>query len=92
MAAKAAKVTSEKSPRGNHQSANSVSAIYHLSNPAVNLWPAGAQGEPKLRESLIAKSYNIDLRTGAGELDKLLKEEIEKYSRFSADELGWKAQ
>ena len=71
---------------------NSVSAIYHLSNPAVNLWPPGTQGEPKLRESLIAKGYNIDLRTGAGELDKLLKEEIEKYSRFSADELGWKAQ
>ena len=46
--------------------------------------------EPKLRESLIAKGYNIDLRTGARELDKLLKEEIEKYSRFSADELGWK--
>jgi tripartite-type tricarboxylate transporter receptor subunit TctC len=48
--------------------------------------------EPKLRESLKAKGYNIDLRTGAAELDKLVREEIEKYSRFSADELGWKGK
>jgi hypothetical protein len=32
------------------------------------------------------------LRTGTVELNKLLKEEIEKYSRFTPDKLGWKAQ
>jgi len=34
----------------------------------------------------------VNQSAGAGALDKLLKEGIEKYSRFSADELGWKAQ
>ena len=62
---------------------------------AVKTWSDSirrAVQETKLRESLKAKGYNIDLRTGASELDKLLKEEIEKYSRFNADELGWKGQ
>ena len=48
--------------------------------------------EPKLQENLKSRGYNIDLRSGTAELNKLVKEEIEKYSRFSADELGWKAQ
>jgi tripartite-type tricarboxylate transporter receptor subunit TctC len=48
--------------------------------------------EPKLQENLKSRGYNIDLRSSTGELNKLVKEEIEKYSRFSADELGWKAQ
>jgi tripartite-type tricarboxylate transporter receptor subunit TctC len=48
--------------------------------------------EPKLQENLKSRGYNIDLRSGPAELNKLVKEEIEKYSRFSADELGWKAQ
>ena len=48
--------------------------------------------EPKLQENLKSRGYNVDLRTATAELNKLVKEEIEKYSRFSADELGWKAQ
>jgi len=51
-----------------------------------------AMQEPKLQESLKTRGYNVDLRTGTAELNKLVKEEIDKYSRFSADELGWKAQ
>ena len=48
--------------------------------------------DPKLNENLKTRGYNVDLRTTAAELNKLVKEEIEKYARFSADELGWKAQ
>lgn len=48
--------------------------------------------DPKLNENLKTRGYNVDLRTAAAELNKLVKEEIEKYARFSADELGWKAQ
>lgn len=48
--------------------------------------------ETKLQENLKTRGYTVDLRTGTAELNKLVKEEIEKYSRFSADELGWKAQ
>jgi tripartite-type tricarboxylate transporter receptor subunit TctC len=48
--------------------------------------------EPKLLENLKARGYNVDLRTGSAELNKLVKEELEKYGRFSADELGWKPQ
>jgi len=51
-----------------------------------------AVGDPKLKENLNARGYNVDLRTATAELNKLVKEEMEKYSRFSADELGWKAQ
>ena len=45
---------------------------------------------PKLLENLKTRGYNVDLRTGSAELNKLVKEEIDKYSRFSAEELGWK--
>ena len=48
--------------------------------------------DPKLKENLNSRGYNVDLRTGAAELTKLVKEELTKYSRFSADELGWKPQ
>jgi tripartite-type tricarboxylate transporter receptor subunit TctC len=48
--------------------------------------------EPKMQENLKARGYNVDLRTGSAELNKLVKEELEKYSRFSVDELGWKPQ
>jgi tripartite-type tricarboxylate transporter receptor subunit TctC len=48
--------------------------------------------EPKLKENLNSRGYNVDLRTDAAELNKLVKEELDKYSRFSADELGWKPQ
>jgi tripartite-type tricarboxylate transporter receptor subunit TctC len=48
--------------------------------------------EPKLLDNLKSRGYNVDLRTGAADLNKLLKEEIDKYSRFTAEELGWKAQ
>jgi tripartite-type tricarboxylate transporter receptor subunit TctC len=47
---------------------------------------------PKLKENLNSRGYNVDLRTGSAELTKLVKEELTKYSRFSADELGWKPQ
>jgi len=46
--------------------------------------------DPKVQENLKSRGYNVDLRTGAAELDKVVKEELDKYSRFSADELGWK--
>jgi tripartite-type tricarboxylate transporter receptor subunit TctC len=48
--------------------------------------------EPKLQENLKTRGYNVDLRTSAAELNKLVKEELEKYGRFNADELGWKPQ
>ena len=48
--------------------------------------------DAKLKENLNTRGYNVDLRTSAAELNKLVKEEMEKYSRFSADELGWKPQ
>jgi tripartite-type tricarboxylate transporter receptor subunit TctC len=52
----------------------------------------GALQDPKLKENLNSRGYNVDLRTATAELNKLVKEEMEKYSRFSADELGWKPQ
>ena len=48
--------------------------------------------EPKLQENLKSRGYNIDLRTAAADVDKLVKEEIDKYSRFTPEDLGWKAQ
>ena len=48
--------------------------------------------EPKLKENLKARGYNVDLRTSAADLNKLIKEEIDKYSRFTPEDLGWKAQ
>jgi tripartite-type tricarboxylate transporter receptor subunit TctC len=48
--------------------------------------------DSKLQENLKTRGYNIDLRTNAAELNKLVKEELDKYSRFTADELGWKPQ
>ena len=48
--------------------------------------------EPKLKENLKSRGYNIDLRTSAADMNKLVKEEIDKYSRFTPQDLGWKAQ
>jgi len=48
--------------------------------------------EPKLKESLKSRGYNIDLRTATADMNKLVKEEIDKYSRFTPEDLGWKAQ
>ena len=48
--------------------------------------------EPKLKENLKARGYNVDLRTSAADLNKLIKEEIDKYSRFTPEDLGWKTQ
>jgi tripartite-type tricarboxylate transporter receptor subunit TctC len=48
--------------------------------------------EPKLKENLKARGYNVDLRTTAADMNKLVKEEIDKYSRFTPEDLGWKAQ
>ena len=48
--------------------------------------------EPKLKENFKARGYNVDLRTSAADLNKLIKEEIDKYSRFTPEDLGWKTQ
>ncbi len=48
--------------------------------------------EPKLQENLKSRGYNVDLRTTTADLNKLVKEEIDKYSRFTPPDLGWKAQ
>jgi hypothetical protein len=48
--------------------------------------------DPKLRESLKSRGYNVDLRTGTDQLNKLVKEEIDKYARFTPQDLGWKTQ
>ncbi len=48
--------------------------------------------EPKLQENLKSRGYNIDLRTTPADLNKLVKEEIDKYARFTPQDLGWKAQ
>jgi tripartite-type tricarboxylate transporter receptor subunit TctC len=48
--------------------------------------------DPKLKENLRARGYNVDLHTAAADMNKLVKEEIDKYSRFTPEDLGWKAQ
>ena len=48
--------------------------------------------EPKLQENLRSRGYNVDLRITAADVNKLVKEEIDKYSRFTPEDLGWKAQ
>jgi tripartite-type tricarboxylate transporter receptor subunit TctC len=48
--------------------------------------------EPKLQETLKSRGYNVDLRTTAADVDKVIKDEIDKYSRFTPEDLGWKAQ
>ena len=48
--------------------------------------------DPKLKENLKSRGYNVDLRTSTADLNKLVKEEIDKYSRFTPEDLGWKAQ
>jgi tripartite-type tricarboxylate transporter receptor subunit TctC len=48
--------------------------------------------EPKLKENLKSRGYNVDLRTSAADLNKLMKDEVDKYSRFTPEDLGWKPQ
>lgn len=48
--------------------------------------------EPKLQENLKSRGYNVDLRTATADVNKLVKDEIEKYTRFTPEDLGWKAQ
>jgi tripartite-type tricarboxylate transporter receptor subunit TctC len=48
--------------------------------------------ESKLQENLKSRGYNVDLRTTTVDLNKLIKEEIDKYARFTPQDLGWKAQ
>ena len=43
----------------------------------------------KLQENLKSRGYNIDLRTTTADLNKLVKEEIDKYARFTPQDLGW---
>ena len=47
--------------------------------------------EPKLKENLKSRGYNVDRRTSAADLNKLMKDEVEKFSRFTPEDLGWKA-
>ena len=48
--------------------------------------------EPRLKENLKSRGYNVDLRTTAADMNKLVQEEIDKYSRFTPEDLGWKSQ
>jgi tripartite-type tricarboxylate transporter receptor subunit TctC len=48
--------------------------------------------DPKHKENLKSRGYNVDLRVAAADMNKLMKEEMEKYSRFTPEDLGWKAQ
>ncbi len=48
--------------------------------------------ESKLQENVKSRGYNVDPRTTPADLNKLVKEEIEKYARFTPQDLGWKAQ
>jgi tripartite-type tricarboxylate transporter receptor subunit TctC len=46
--------------------------------------------EPNFISAYQKLGYNIDMITGADRLNKRLKEEMEKYSHFTPEELGWK--
>lgn len=46
--------------------------------------------EPNFISSYKKLGYNINMMTGMEKLNKALKEEVEKYSRFTPEELGWK--
>ena len=46
--------------------------------------------EPNFISSYKKLGYNINMMTGTDRLNKALKEEVEKYSRFTPEELGWK--
>ena len=48
--------------------------------------------DPKLKENLKSRGYNVELHTTLADMNKLVKEEIDKYSRFTPEDLGWKAQ
>jgi tripartite-type tricarboxylate transporter receptor subunit TctC len=45
--------------------------------------------DPKFQASMTKLNFVIDMTTGADKLDKLLKEEVARYSRFTSEELGW---
>ena len=46
--------------------------------------------DPKFQASMTKLNFVIDMTTGADKLDKLLKEEVARYSRFTPEELGWR--
>lgn len=46
--------------------------------------------KPSFIESCNKLGYKINMVTGKQKLDKVLREEVEKYSRFTPEELGWK--
>jgi hypothetical protein len=46
--------------------------------------------DPKFLASCKKLAVNVDLRIGTGTLSEYLRSETEKYSRFTAEELGWK--
>jgi tripartite-type tricarboxylate transporter receptor subunit TctC len=46
--------------------------------------------DTKLAAQIKKGGYNVNLLMGTEELNKFFKEEVEKYSRFTSEELGWK--
>jgi tripartite-type tricarboxylate transporter receptor subunit TctC len=46
--------------------------------------------DPKFQASLNKLGFTVSMITGTERLNKRLKEEIDKYSRFTPEELGWK--
>ena len=46
--------------------------------------------DSKFQASLTKAGFIFSLTTGADKLDKLIKEEVARYSRFTPEELGWK--
>ncbi len=63
--------------------------------PRQRFWRTRSEKQWKNQSSrkiLKSRGYNVDLRTSAADINKLIKEEIDKYSRFTPEDLGWKAQ
>jgi len=46
--------------------------------------------DPKFTASVTKLGFNISMTTGTEKLNKRLREEVENYSRFTPEELGWK--
>lgn len=49
-----------------------------------------AMNDPKFQASINKLGFIMSMTTGTDNLNKLLKEEVARYSRFTPEELGWK--
>jgi tripartite-type tricarboxylate transporter receptor subunit TctC len=49
-----------------------------------------AMNDPKFQASLDKAAFVVEMITGTEKLNKLLKEEVARYSQFTPEELGWK--